>query len=72
MTAMVLPTMGERDGSGDGYRVLSMLISGPVFYGGIGWLLDNWLHTSWLFPLGIGLGMAAGVYLVIARYGRVE
>lgn len=66
---MVLPTMSEHSGS-DGYRVLSMLISGPLFYGGVGWLLDNWLHTSWLFLLGIVVGTAAGVYLVIARYGR--
>jgi ATP synthase protein I len=64
--------MGERGGSGDGYQVLSALIAGPLFYGGAGWLLDYWLQTSWLLPLGIAVGMAAGVYLVIARYGRIE
>ncbi len=69
---MVSPTMGEHGGSGDGYRVLGMLLSGPVFYGGIGWLLDYWLHTSWIFPLGLIGGVGAGVYLVIARYGRSE
>jgi len=64
--------MDERSGSSDGYRVLSMLISGPLFYGVAGWLLDHWLRTSWLLPLGIVVGMVAGVYLVIARYGRPE
>ncbi len=49
-----------------------MLISGPLFYGVAGWLLDHWLRTSWLLPLGIVVGMVAGVYLVIARYGRPE
>jgi ATP synthase protein I len=62
--------MGERSGSDDGYRVLSVLLAGPLFYGGVGWLLDNWLYTSWLLPLGIVVGTAAGVYLVIVRYGR--
>jgi ATP synthase protein I len=69
---MVLPIMGEHDGSGDGYRVLGMMLSGPAFYGGVGWLLDRWLQTSWIFPLGLIIGVAAGVYLVIARYGRSE
>ncbi|HEY3409376.1 MAG TPA: AtpZ/AtpI family protein [Propionicimonas sp.] len=53
-----------------GLRVLSLLISGTLFYGGAGWVLDRWLHTSWCLPVGIILGTAAGVYMVIARYGR--
>jgi F0F1-type ATP synthase assembly protein I len=65
-------TMSERSGSGDGYQVLSGLVAGPLFYGGVGWLLDRWLQTSWLMPVGIVVGLAAGVYLVIARYGRTE
>jgi F0F1-type ATP synthase assembly protein I len=64
--------MGEHSGMDTGLRVLSILISGLVFYGGLGWVLDNWLHTSWWLPVGIVVGMAAGVYLVIARYGRSE
>ncbi|MFZ0529982.1 MAG: AtpZ/AtpI family protein [Propionicimonas sp.] len=49
-----------------------MLIAGLLFYGGLGWLLDRWLQTSWLLPVGLLFGAAAGVYLVIARYGRSE
>ncbi len=55
-----------------GMRVLSILISGLAFYGGLGWLLDRWLGTSWALPAGLIIGAAAGVYLVIARYGRSE
>lgn len=62
--------MAEHNGPGDGYRVLSMLLVGPLFYGGGGWLLDQWLQTSWIFPVGLVIGAAAGVYMVIARYGR--
>ncbi len=62
--------MGEQSGSDAGLRVLSMLISGLILYGGLGWILDSWLQTSWCLPVGIVVGAAAGVYLVIARYGR--
>lgn len=65
-----LLTMSEQDGSTDGYRALSLLLSGPLFYGGVGWLLDRWLQTSWCLPLGIVGGTAAGVYLIVARYRR--
>ena len=64
--------MGERSGIDTGLRVVSILISGLIFYGGIGWLLDNWLHTRWWLPVGIIVGTVAGGYLVIARYGRSE
>ncbi|CAL8980446.1 hypothetical protein PROP_03184 [Propionicimonas sp. T2.31MG-18] len=62
--------MGEQSGMDTGLRVLSILISGLVFYGGLGWLADRWLQTSWCLPVGLVVGTAAGVYLVIARYGR--
>jgi ATP synthase protein I len=64
--------MGEQSGMDAGLRVISLLISGLVFYGGLGWLLDRWLQTSWWLPVGIIVGTAAGVYLVIARYGRSQ
>jgi len=62
--------MGEQNGMDTGLRVLSILISGLIFYGGLGWVLDRWLQTSWCLPVGIILGAAAGAYLIIARYGR--
>lgn len=62
--------MGEQRGTDAGLRVLSILISGLVVYGGLGWILDRWLQTSWCLPVGIVVGAAAGVYLVIAKYGR--
>jgi F0F1-type ATP synthase assembly protein I len=62
--------MGERNGTSDGYRVLSLMLAGPLLYGGIGWLLDVWLHTSWLLLVGVMVGLGLSIYLVISRYGR--
>lgn len=62
--------MGEHSGTDTGLRVLSILIAGLIFYGGLGWALDRWLGTSWGTPVGIVVGTAAGVYMIIAKYGR--
>ncbi|HEU4945935.1 MAG TPA: hypothetical protein VFT31_02170 [Kribbella sp.] len=56
--------------SADGWRVLSYLIGGIVVYGGAGWLLDRWLDTSFLLPVGIVLGAGLTVLLLHFRYGR--
>lgn len=58
------------DGIDQGLRVLSYLLSGPLFYGFLGWLLDRWVGTSFWMVLGIVFGMAAGVYMVVRRYGQ--
>lgn len=62
--------MKDQDGSDQGIRVLSYLVSGIGVYGLVGWLADKWLHTSFLFPAGIILGAIAAMYMIIKRYGR--
>jgi hypothetical protein len=37
-------------------------------YGGLGWLGDRWLGTSFLVVVGILVGAALGIYLTIARF----
>ncbi len=60
------------DGGVDrGMRVLSYLISGVVVYGLLGWLGDHLLGTMFLLPVGIVLGAAMGVFVIIRRYGHV-
>jgi ATP synthase protein I len=56
--------------SADGWRVLSYLIGGVVVYGGIGFLLDRWLGTQFLLPVGIVLGAGLTILLLHFRYGR--
>ncbi len=67
---------GNKYGTGaggfdQGIRVLAHLFSGFIFYGVVGWLLDRWLETSFLLPLGMVLGLGLGVFAVIAKFGRV-
>ena len=65
------PATPARRGSGadTGWAIIGTLISGMGVWGGAGWLLDRWLDMRVFFPVGIILGMAAAIYLVVARYG---
>lgn len=48
--------------------MVAELISATVTWGGIGWLLDRWLHTGpWLLVIGLVIGHVAGFYLVYLR-----
>jgi F0F1-type ATP synthase assembly protein I len=58
-------------GMDQGLRVLSYLISGVVFYGGLGWVGDHVLGTRFLLPIGIIAGAAVGVYVIIKRFGQL-
>ena len=60
------PSSREAD---QAWRSFAYLLSGPLLYGGAGWLLDHWLGTSFLLPVGIIGGMALSVYLIWFRYG---
>lgn len=53
---------------GDAWTVTAYMISGPLFYGLIGWALDHWLGTVFFTPVGLLGGGAASVYLVYVRY----
>jgi F0F1-type ATP synthase assembly protein I len=59
-------------GSDEGWAALSTLISGFVVFGGIGWLLDRWWGTHLMVPIGLIVGMALGIYAVVAQFGRSE
>lgn len=62
----------EGHGSGfvAGYTVLAYLISGPLLYGGLGWLLDRWLGTRVFVAIGLVAGMALSLYMIVLRYVR--
>lgn len=52
--------------------VLAHLITGPILYGAIGWLLDRWLGTSFLVAVGIVGGMVLSLYVIWLRYGTSQ
>ena len=65
------PTPGsDHSGANEGWAVVSTLIGGFVVWGGIGWLLDRWWGTRFATPVGLIIGMALGIYAVVARAGH--
>ncbi|MFN2319448.1 MAG: hypothetical protein ABR500_07170 [Dermatophilaceae bacterium] len=70
---------GDDDGSGPsptfqaeamGSTIIAYLVTGPALFGGIGWLLSQWLGTTFFIPVGILLGMTLSMYTIWLRYGR--
>ena len=57
---------------GDGITVVSHLLAGIGFYGALGWLADRLLHATVFLPIGLVVGTAAAVYLIIKRFGGDE
>jgi len=67
------PETGPK-GAGDGaaWSIVSYLLSGLLFWGGVGWLVDHWLRTKIFTLAGLLLGAAASLYLVWLRYGKQQ
>jgi ATP synthase protein I len=58
------------DSHNAGWSIFAYLISGMVFYGGVGWLVGHFTHIALLFPIGTLVGIGVGVFAVIYKYGR--
>jgi F0F1-type ATP synthase assembly protein I len=66
---------GDRDPSqprpaSEGWAILSYLIGGMALYGLMGWLIGRWTGLPWLFPVGMLVGLASAIALVILRVTR--
>jgi F0F1-type ATP synthase assembly protein I len=65
------PALGTRRArEADGWAIMCYMISGMVLYGGIGWLVGRWTGISVLFPVGMIVGLALGIALIIYRVTR--
>jgi hypothetical protein len=53
-----------------GWAVLGTLLAGICVWGGIGWLVDLWLGTTFVRAIGVIVGAAASIYYVTVRYGK--
>ncbi len=56
-------------GATEGTMLFSYLLAGLLAYGGLGWLVDQFLGTWFMLPIGLVLGMGLSVYLIAKRYG---
>ena len=58
----------QSDGSEMGWRALGYLLSGIIFWGGLGYLVDLWLELPRVGLLvGMLVGAAAGMYLLMKQ-----
>jgi ATP synthase protein I len=68
-------SQGGRDPSqprppSEGWAILSYMIGGMALYGFVGWLAARWTGWPGLFPIGMLVGLASGIALVIFRVTR--
>ena len=54
-------------GANEGWAVVGTLFAGVVVWGGIGWLIDLWLDTTFVKAIGV---LATAIYLVVVKYGK--
>uniref|UniRef100_UPI004049CA5C hypothetical protein n=1 Tax=Candidatus Planktophila sp. TaxID=2175601 RepID=UPI004049CA5C len=52
------------------WTIFGYLLSGLLFWGGVGYAADKWLDTSYLTLAGLLVGMGGAIYLVWLRFGR--
>jgi ATP synthase protein I len=69
------PPAGDRDPSqprpaGEGWTILSYMIGGMALYGFLGWLIGRWTGLPVLFPIGMLVGLASAIALIIFRVTR--
>ncbi len=68
MKSLLIPP-SRSHGADEGWAVTTTLIGGFAVWGGLGWVLDRWLETRLFTPIGLIVGMALGIYAVVARFG---
>ena len=52
------------------WSIFGYLLSGLIFWGGIGYGLDKWLDTGIFTLIGLLVGISGAIYLVWLRFGR--
>jgi ATP synthase protein I len=62
--------MSKRSDESAIWTILGYLLSGLLFWGGVGYFADRFFNTSYLTLVGILMGMGGGLYLVWLRFGR--
>jgi ATP synthase protein I len=63
-----MATQNPREGAL--YSILGYMLSGLIFWGGVGYFADRFFNTSFLTLIGLLVGMGGALYLVWLRFGR--
>lgn len=55
------------------HSAIGSLVGGVVVWGGVGFLLDQWLETGRILTaVGVVVGFLTGFFIVYVRFGRDE
>jgi len=52
------------------WSIFGYLLSGLIFWGGVGYGLDKWLDKEIFTLIGMLVGISGAIYLVWLRFGR--
>jgi ATP synthase protein I len=52
------------------WSIFGYLLSGLLFWGGVGYALDYWLGRSYFTLIGLLVGISGAIYLIWLRFGR--
>ncbi len=64
------PDDRNRRAQSDAWGAFSLVVSGVLVWGVVGWLVAEWLDLVIFVMVGLLVGMGASLYLVWLRYGR--
>ena len=52
------------------WSIFGYLVSGLLFWGGVGWAADRFFNTGYFTLIGLLIGMGGALYLVWLRFVR--
>ncbi|MGL5405602.1 MAG: hypothetical protein ACRDAX_02240 [Propionibacteriaceae bacterium] len=55
-----------------GYSVFAYMVTGPLLYGGMGFLGDSYFHTNYIFIFGFSVGIVLALYIIIKKFGGMD
>ncbi|TDE15027.1 AtpZ/AtpI family protein [Jiangella asiatica] len=64
------PDDARRQDQARAWDAFGLVVSGIAVWGGVGWLVSEWLNSRVFLVLGLLVGMGAALYLVWVRYGK--
>lgn len=67
MNQEITPAGRAELGAGDPWSIPARLLSGMILGAGSGWLVDQWLGTTFAVLVGLLAGTALAIYVIYLR-----